>query len=380
MSKRAVLLAVLTAVTAIVTVAAPAGAATPATRFTAVTPQRVLDTRDGTGVGVEGDHLVLDLSGSVPAGTAAVVLNLTGVEANVDSFVTVWPDGQQRPSTSNLNVSQRQTAANLTTVSLPDNRKLDIAVRGDLGVVADLQGYYAGNGSGYVGHSPQRVMDTRTGRGPLGPHESTVLDLSSVLPPTATAVVFNLTATNTTAPTFVTAWPDGVAQPAASSLNLAPGWTRANLVTVAVPPSRKIDLYNHLGSVDLIADVSGFYVSDAGDWFFPGVPQRVVDTRDSHPVGPGGVLAVDVSPQTVLSADAVAVNITATDATTSTFLTAWPGDSTRPDASTLNLGAGETVPNMAIVSLWQRSFSVSNLAGSVDVVVDIAGYFSANRP
>ncbi|GAA3435972.1 hypothetical protein GCM10018954_055810 [Kutzneria kofuensis] len=370
------LLAVLT----VVAVAVPANATTPATKFTAVTPQRVLDTRDGTGVGVEGDHLVLDLSGAVPAGTAAVVLNLTGAEANVDSVVIVWPDGEARPNTSNLNVSQRQTAANLTTVSLPANRKLDVWVHGDLGVIADLAGYYAETGSGYRGHAPQRVMDTRTGGGPVGPHGTTVLDLSSVLPATATAVVFNLTATDTTASTFVTAWPDGIPRPSASSLNLAPGQTRANLVTVALPASRKIDLYNHLGSVDLIADVSGYYDSSGGDWFFPGPPRRVIDTRDSSPVGPGGVLNVDVSQQTVLSASAVAVNITATDATASTFLTAWPTGFDRPDASTLNLGAGQTVPNMALVSLNQKSFSVYNLAGAVDVIVDIAGYFSPSQP
>ena len=382
MSIRAVVLAATLTATTILTVTGAAQAATAASKFIPLAPQRVLDTRDGTGVEVEGDHLVLDLSRSVLADANAVVMNLTGADANVDSFVTVWPDGETMPNSSNLNVSRGQTAANMTTVALPANLKLDIVVHGDLGVIADLAGFYSrAGGAGYVGHSPQRVLDTRTGAGPVGANSSTVLDLSSVLPATATAVVFNLTGTNTTAGTFVTAWPDGTPRPSASTLNLTPGQTRANLVTVALPPNRKIDLYNLAGRVDLIADVSGYYAITGGDWFFPLSPRRLIDTRDSAPVGAGGSLTVDVSQQVLLSTSAVAVNITATDASAATFLTAWPGDlGSRPDASTINLGPGDTVPNMAIVTLGNKSFQVYNLAGQVQVIVDLAGYFSSNVP
>ena len=381
MSIRAVVLAAALTASALVTVVAPASAAIQSSRFVAVTPERLLDTRDGTGVHVVGDHLLLDMTHRVVAG-AAVVLNITGADANVDSFVTVWPDGQDRPNTSNLNVSRGQTAANLTTVELPPtqmpappNKFLDIWVHGDLGVIVDFVGYYSyQDGSGYLGHAPVRSLDTRTGAGPVGPNGTTVLDLSSKVPSTATAVVFNLTGTNTTAGTFVTAWPDGSDRPAVSSLNLAAGQTRANLVTVALPPSHKIDLYNLAGSVDLIADVAGVYVSEGGNSFYPLPPRRVIDTRDSAPVGPGGVVTVNTGQQ----ASTVAVNITAVDATAPTFLTAWgPGTDPRPDSSTLNLGPGDIVPNMALVQTSGSSFSVYNLAGRVDVVVDLAGYFAA---
>jgi hypothetical protein len=376
MSIRAVVLAAALTASAFVTVVAPASAATQGGKFVPLA-QRVLDTRDGTGVHVEGDHLVLDLNHIVAGGSTAAVLNITGADANVDSYVTAWPDGQPRPDTSNLNVSRGQTAANLTTVGLPPiqmpappNERIDLYVHGDLGVIVDLVGYYdQTQGSGYLGSTPYRKLDTRTSGGPVGPDGTTVLDLSSE-PDFVTAVAFNLTATDTTGDTYVTAWPDGSARPAVSSMNVRPGQTRSNMVIVPLPASKKINLYNHAGSVDLIADIAGIYVKDGGNSFYSVPPKRILDTRTGAPVPAGGV--VDVPTDSWL----VAVNITATDATADTYLTAWSrNDGPRPDASTLNLGRGETVPNMAMVSATENVFSVFNHAGQVDVIVDLAGYF-----
>ena len=370
MSVRAVVLAAVLAASALVTVVAPASAATGGGKFVPLS-QRVLDTRDGTGVQVEGDHLVLDLSNVVPASANAVVVNITGADANVDSFITAWPDGQARPDTSNLNVSRGQTAANLTTVGLSSNGRIDLYVHGDLGVVADLFGYYDQNsGAGYLNANPSRVLDTRTSGGPVGPDGTTVLDLSRD-PDFVTAVALNLTATDPTAATYVTAWPDGSARPTVSSINVAAGQTRANMVILPLPPSKKINLYNHAGSVNLVVDVVGIYVKDGGNSFYPVTPKRLVDTRTGAPMGPGSVLTVNTGTEWL-----VAGNITATNATTDTYLTVWdPERDPRPDASTLNVGRGETVPNMLMQTGTNGKFSVYNHVGQVDVIVDMVGYF-----
>lgn len=99
-----------------------------------------------------------------------------------------------------------------------------------------------------------------------------------VVPTGTTAVTLNVTATNGTGPTYVTVYPDGVPRPVASNTN--PNWfTMANLVTVAVSPDRKVDLYNHVGSLDLIADLAGYYVPGAGaqarSRFGDAVPDRL---------------------------------------------------------------------------------------------------------
>jgi hypothetical protein len=74
-----------------------------------------------------------------------------------------------------------------------------------------------------------------------------------------TAVVANITVTNTNAPSFLTAWPDTAAQPLASDQNWTYGMTVPNLAVVQVGPTGKIDLYNAGGCTDVIVDVVGWY-------------------------------------------------------------------------------------------------------------------------
>ncbi|GAA3439621.1 hypothetical protein [Kutzneria kofuensis] len=82
------------------------------------------------------------------------------------------------------------------------------------------------SGAAFTPMSPTRVLDTRDGTGtggvvrPVGDNSTIRLDLSAVIPASATAVVFNLTAADVTASTSITAWPDGETQPVSSNLNL----------------------------------------------------------------------------------------------------------------------------------------------------------------
>lgn len=76
-----------------------------------------------------------------------------------------------------------------------------------------------------------------------------------------TAVVLNVTATGPTASSYVTAYPDGQSRPAAgSNLNFTKGETIPNLVIVRVGSDGKVDLYNNAGSVNLVADLQGYFV------------------------------------------------------------------------------------------------------------------------
>jgi hypothetical protein len=119
-------------------------------------------------------------------------------------------------------------------------------------------------------------------------------------------------------------------------------------------------------------------------------PTRILDTRSSDggpiggPAGPLGagasrdVKAAGVNP---VPADAVGVvlNITAVNATASSFITVWPTGGTRPNASTLNPAQGQTRFNSATVLLGAAgSFSIYHSAGSVDVLVDVVGYLVAH--
>jgi hypothetical protein len=119
-------------------------------------------------------------------------------------------------------------------------------------------------------------------------------------------------------------------------------------------------------------------------------PCRLVDTRPtstvgpkSSPVGPGEVHTVTAHGTTgdcTIPTDAVALslNVTAIGATAPTFLAIWPAGATQPDASSLNPSPGQPpTPNAVTTDLsTDGRFSIFNLQGSVDVLVDVNGYYA----
>ena len=240
-------------------------------------------------------------------------------------------------------------------------------------------------GSSFTPLSPTRVLDTRNGTGtggartPVGARRTITLNLSATVPAGATAVVLNLTGTGATAATYVTAYPAGSARPVASNLNLVARDTRPVLTTVALGTNRGVNLYNHVGSVHLIADLAGYYAPGTGSRYTPLSATRVLDTRTDPPpaLGPGASLVVDLAGKVPRSTTAVTLNLTGVGASRATYITAWPAGRPRPGASNLNLNAGNTRPNMATVAIGaDRKVSLYNLAGTVDVMVDLTGFYT----
>jgi hypothetical protein len=370
--------------------------------FVPLGPVRVLDTRTGTGghsgpVG-PGKAISLQVSGvgGVPAsGVTAVVLNVTATDPTASSFVTVYPDGRTRPDASNLNFTRGETIPNLVVTPVGADGKVDFYnSAGSVNLIADLAGYYTDSGGGSLLGSlgPVRVMDTRNGTGvakaPVGPGKAISLQVSGVggVPASGvTAVVLNVTATDPTASSFVTVYADGQARPVASNLNFSRGETIPNLVVVPVGADGKVDFYNSAGSVNLFADLSGYYTA-AGAGFAPLGPVRVMDTRNGTgvakaPVGPGKAISLQVSGVDGVAASgvtAVVLNVTATDPTASSFVTVYPDGGTRPVASNLNFTRGETIPNLVVVPVGaDGKVDFYNSAGSVNLVADLAGYYTA---
>lgn len=255
----------------------------------------------------------------------------------------------------------------------------------------------------YVAVTPNRILDTRVGNGSpqqkIGPNSSIHLQVTGRggIPTTGvSAVVLNVTATGGTSGSFLTAWPTGVTRPTASNLNFPAGWTGANSVTVPLGTDGKVDIYNSLGSVDVIADTLGYYTSatgTGGGLYQPFVPSRLFDTREEGgQLGKGQTLGlwfgIDDEPNPGSYVKAVAVNITAVNGTGGGFLTSWNGVDPRPNASTLNYGKNQVVPNFTIVPTancpagqpascaGKPYFAIYNdIASSVDVIVDVVGFY-----
>ncbi len=248
--------------------------------------------------------------------------------------------------------------------------------------------------------APARLLDTRageptvdgqaTGTGALGARHMLTIPVTGRggVPVGATAVVLNLTATGATADTYLTVYPTGSERPTASTLNIGPGKTVANLVTAAVGPDGTVTIYNNNGSVQLMVDVQAWYPAAAVGALRPG---RLADTRAGQPtvddqgagqgpVGPGRSLSVAIAGRAgvPVGAVAVALNLTATNATANTYLTVYPTGTPRPTASNVNLGPGETVANLVTAAVGaDGTVTVYNNNGAADVVVDVQAWYPA---
>ncbi|UYQ63080.1 FlgD immunoglobulin-like domain containing protein [Streptomyces peucetius] len=392
--------------------AAPADGAGPALELTGsmgleagagtyrpLTPTRLMDTRTGLGVpkakvGAR-ETVTLQVTGKsgIPAsGVTSVVMNVTATGATSSSYVSVYPNGTQRTSASNLNVRAGETRPNLVVVPVVNGKVNFYNNAGSLNLIADVSGYFtaSGEGSTYEPVTPTRLMDTRIGLGvpkaKVGPAKTVTLQVTGkggVPASGVTAVVMNVTATGATATSYVSVYPNGTTRTSASSLNVVTGQTVPNLVVVPVV-NGKVNFYNNAGSVNLIADVSGYFTAaDTGSVYRPLTPTRFMDTRTGlgapqAKVGAGKTVTLQVTGKNGVPATgvtAVVMNVTGTSPTASTYVAVYPNGTTRTSASNLNLVAGQTAPNLVVVPVVNGKVSFYNNAGSVNLIADVAGYY-----
>lgn len=92
----------------------------------------------------------------------------------------------------------------------------------------------------------------------MGSSATLNMSVGSAVPVGATGVIVNITATGPTDTSYLTVYQDGITRPGISTVNFTPGQTVANLAIVPVT-NGSIDIYNHIGSVDVIADVTGYF-------------------------------------------------------------------------------------------------------------------------
>ncbi len=153
--------------------------------------------------------------------------------------------------------------------------------------------------SSFVPIAPCRLLDTRPGDDnvgpratPLGPSDTHTQQVTGTngrctVPAGATAVAMNVTVVGGTAGSFLTLFPaELTTPPLASNLNWSAGQAPTpNKVDVQLSPSGAIKLYNAAGSVDVLADVVGYYQ-----------PASAGPAGPVGPAGPRGLSAWDVIP------------------------------------------------------------------------------------
>ncbi|KOX18576.1 hypothetical protein ADK67_35755 [Saccharothrix sp. NRRL B-16348] len=378
-------------------VVTPAGSS----RFVALPPARVLDTRDGTGNtgGRPNAGTTVRFDPGMPDGATAVALNVTVTDAAGPGHVTAWSGEGTRPATSNLNVERAgDTIANLAVVPLSPSGQVGLHTTTTADLIADVAGYFVTSSSATAGRlaplTPARLADTRTGPRPAAGSTITVraAGVGGVPPAGAVGVVLNVTATEVAGPGHVTVWPADRARPTASNLNTTrAGQTIPNAVWAPLSADGAVKLFTS-APAHLVVDVAGWFTgetaaSGTAGLFVPTSPTRLLDTRPEYRIGhQGGKPAAWTAVSATLAgrapvpagAAAVVANVTVTEAERPGHVTVHPGGTARPQASSLNIDTvGQTRPNLVTVPLGGGAVELFPTAPT-HLILDVAGYFTAD--
>jgi PKD repeat protein len=242
--------------------------------YSQVVPDRLLDTREGHGQASPNVPVKLTVAGAdggnLPAdGITAVALNVTATNTHGTGNLTVYPDGQDVPTASNLNFTAGRTVANSVIVPVGSDGAIDLDLNGTTvgpaDLIVDVTGYFsADNPNAYVPVTPTRLLDTRNTTA-LGPNATAV----TVAALTGTTDVVNVTVTEPTGTGFITAYSGNPPAPDVSTVNYTPGATVANLALVIpggnlTDPTGVLGFFNGgttAGTVELIVDEFGYFAS-----------------------------------------------------------------------------------------------------------------------
>ena len=374
--------------------------------YHAVTPTRILDSRNGTG-GLSGaftNHVartftVIGGSSGVPSNATAVTGNLTVTGQTSSGYLFIGPVAANNPTSSTINFPVGDDRANAVTVQLGSGGTLSITfVAPSNGpsaqAIFDVTGYFTPDTTGATYHalSPNRVLDTRSGTGGLsGPftnHAARTFTLAGV-PSGATAVTGNLTVTGQTSSGYLYVGPVATNNPSSSTLNFPLGDDRANAVTVALGSGGTLSITfvgpNNGQSAQAIFDVTGYFTQDmTGAVYVPLAPSRVLDTRNG--TGSLGGPFTNHAARTLtvggVPAGAIAVtgNLTVTGQTSSGYLFIGPVATNNPGSSTLNFPVGDDRANAVTVALGAGGLSITFVSPSngpsAQAIFDVTGYFT----
>ena len=387
----------------------PAGAST----FVALDRQfRLADTRQPangrypyvTTATSKGRHIQVQVTGrlGVPMDATAAVLTITAINDAGDNFVTAYPSGVTRPDVSILNMAgENQVVANLVTVQLGSDGSVEVESDDDCELIVDVAGVFvptsAPVSSGrYVGwDTPSRIVDSRQrSEGKPAAGGTISVAMPETVPRDATAVMVNLTVTDTEGWGFLTCYPFGQTEvPDSSNVNVdGADQTRASSAVLRLGDAggdRGFTIWTYSG-VHIIVDLLGYFTGDESEvssdgLFVPATPERIVDTRKPEPqrLWQNWMLEAPAPGVSATSASSLVLNMTAVDSLGWGYLSVAPARSYRwspsvyPETSSVNYTSlGMTVANQVVTRITEGSgFSVYAYEGC-HVLADYFGYFT----
>jgi hypothetical protein len=378
--------------------------------FKPITPVRVLNTIAGVGLTNKFTANVprtFQVAGSlgIPANAKAITANLTVTQQSGAGYVSVTPTPTASPPVSTINFPLGDNRANNLTTRLSSDGKLSAVYKALAGktthLILDVTGYFLEDDTGATFNSitPVRVLNTVGDVGLPGPFTANVplefqvggVTVGEVtIPSDAIAISGNLTVTRQTAAGHVSVTPEETATPQTSTINFPVGDNRANGLVVPLSATGSLwAVYKATtgSTVDLILDVTGYYLNDlTGVRFYPLNPGRRLNPLAGIP--PGITIFSANVPQTIviaghhgvqIGATAITGNLTVTQQTRAGYASITPNPTVTPQTSTINFPVGDNRANGVTVQV--------NGAGSLSLVykatspattvllLDVTGYF-----
>lgn len=342
--------------------------------FVAMSPARILDSRDGTGAAAgqipPGSQRTIQATGSngIPAGAAAVAVNIVVINREAKAgYVRPTPtDGVRSTGVLNYNSTAGLTTAMNAQVALNSAGKLSLSTAeggGKIDLVVDIQGYFLQSNPG-GGFTPQagRLVDTRTTASIAAGASFAVQVGGRAGAPTvegglsAAAVTFTAV-NNSGADSYAKMWADGAAEPDSSAISSDTTSIVSNTVVTPVGANGNIRIKNMgKAAMDYVVDLQGTYNS------LPGGPS---DTNRTGQRTSATTLPFPITDQTNASVDVGTGNLLVT--TTALSL---PGVTQNTTIGAAYNSRSTTVgdANTMDANRWQYA-----LAGAGDLTANAAG-------
>jgi hypothetical protein len=240
-------------------------------RFFPMKPCRVFDTRSqgssNGGVleaGEQREFRVLTSPCGIPSNARAYSLNYTAVPREKKlRWVSAWPAGNPMPSTSTLNAPTGAVTANGSITPAGTNGDISIYVTDRTDLIADINGYFAPDGTGGLllyNTNPCRMLDSRVTDTPSQSLGTMLLDFGGSacgIPATASAALTNITAVPMERLEFLSVGPPAWDLKSSSLLNAYDGEIASNVALVPLAGGYA-DAYT-TNRTHLIVDVFGYF-------------------------------------------------------------------------------------------------------------------------
>jgi len=333
---------------------------------------RVLDTRSGSILG-GGRFVSIDLSGRVPDGAEAAVINVAATDPCGDGYLTAYSCDTGVPATSTVNYFTQRTVTNTAIVRLGGDHHLCVFASADTDAAVDVTGWFTRGGSPFSPVTPVRAVDTRAGAAALaslGGRRTAGSDievpLAGVVPPDATGAWIGVVAVNPDRTGHVSIHPCGQ-EAVTSTIEVRPDTAAGRIVpnaALATLSGGRTCLATTTGT-DVVIDVFG--------WFGPGGklhlvasgPTRVIDTRTA---GTGPLLA-DRLLRLPPTAQTDVVNLTAVQPLGPGFVSVYPCGPV-PLVSNVNTALLVNRPVLALASPGQGGQACVAASLPTHVIVD----------